>query len=544
MHINKGTKSECGLTLLVVAIIVLAIVIGCSRTEPEVALRLAVLNNCVYDVNGFILDKLQQNRIVMLADFEHGSALPRRSVTEFLNFWLDRIEQRDGSDSVPRKLFLVLEADSEKIGQIKQYAITEDPLELMRSGDLRFAVSSPNLTVESIEYYHDICEFQNRVSRYNEVVAHQSSLEKYADSKSSADYRISFEIIGPESTINISNWSKSERDSFFIWRRDEYSARRVIELLDQNPEYSALVFYGAAHLAKQAVNKNTYESKSRPGISGQGYYIAHYLTEHFGEDNVYTIGQTWSNQLNPHCYLAPEKNYAIDNSILDGIDIEAIPGKRLLAGVDGGIVYFEQAVRPTPVTSVWSSNLVDVMIPSLDELTNVENDFVREIHNTIYRYMECFAEVILPEEERNGFDSSVVRRRVERFSRWYESTSLDCVEDILASGPANRNIARMEVTGNLACEYYIRMAMVQYTPEVDASASNVQQVEEYRRYLRANEKSIIVSSLVNLLWVGNESERSRARIALEQLTSTKFDTAKEWTIWWRKNQPKMVEPIE
>lgn len=522
-----------------------AVVLACSRTEPEMALRQAVLRNCEHDVNGFILDKLQQNRIVMLADFEHGSALPRRSVTEFLNFWIDRIEQGgDRLDSIPSRLFLVLEADSESMGQYGKFAIAEGALELVRRRGIRFAASSPNFTVESIEYYHDLCEIQKRVDRHNAVTAQPSALDKYVENKDSTTKQISFEIVGPESTINIENWSKSERDSFFIWRRDEYSARRVIDLMEEHPDFKALIFYGAAHLAKQKVNKNTYESKSRPGISGQGYFLAHYLTEHFGEDNVYTIGQTWVEQLNPHCYLAPETTYAIDNSILDGIDIEAIPGKRLMAGVGGGIVYFEHPVRPTPVTNVWSASLVDAMIPTLRELTDVENDFVRDIHNTIYRYLEGFTGIVLPEEERNGFDTSVVRRRVERFSKWYESTSLDCVEDILAKGPANRNITRMEVTGNLVCEYYIRIAMGQYMPDVDDSASIVQQAGEYRQYLRANEKPIVVSSLVNLLWIGTDSERLRAKAELKKLTGMEFAGAKEWTVWWRENQPKMVEPAE
>ena len=40
--------------------------------------------------------------------------------------------------------------------------------------------------------------------------------------------------------------------------------------------------------------------------------------------------------------------------------------------------------------------------------------------------------------------------------------------------------------------------------------------------------------LIQICWVGNADEQRQAIIELKKLTGESFNTAKEWTKWWRK----------
>ena len=494
---------------------------ACNSGDEEAALRRAIVANCEYDINEFILDKLQNNRVVMLADSWHGHPLPRETLTDFLNYWLDLLDQADRFDvSIPAKLFLVVETDSSGIERFNSYARTLDATDLFRHLKISFAVNGPQFSVEEVEYNYDLVAIQKRVADHNARATNSSSLDKYIAGDAPRNRQIAFEIIGPERPIDLNDWSYSRRDSFFIWERDEYSSGRVIDLLEQHPDFDALVFYGSAHFNRDLAHKNTSESPTHPGLQGDGYFLAHYLTERFdGEGGVYTIGQSWITQSNRVALFAPARSYALDNSILENaeVDLSQLP---MLLGVDGNIVHFEKVENPTPIVNTWSAHLVDVMIPTLPEVTDMTNDFVRAIHSAIYRYLETYTGLISTRSERDFRDSTVVPRLRSKWSNWRRGANLDVVADLDTCGPALRSIGLLDKSDSLHeqnCRYYATAVLGRYAPPVDSSYSVKEVATLCREYLGANKDAIVIENLVSLLWVGTAEEQAGAKAVLQRI---------------------------
>lgn len=530
--------------------VLLALVIGCplacSTGDPEAQLRQAIFENCRFDVDQFILERIRQNRIVMLSDFEHGNELPRQSIIRFLNYSLDQIETADTSlVPITSKLFLVLEANPGWMEGIRNYIASGEIRDLTGKQGIPCAVTSDIFTIEDLEFYQDLGAFQTRVQQHNGGKA-APALTKYVSTNNPRGGQVEFSIVGIEEDIDLDNWSIAKRDSFFIWQRDEHSSQRAIDLLEQNPDFHALVFYGSAHLAKDVVHKNTYESSSHPGVKGDGYFLAHYLLEHFRDKGgVYTITRGWIQQLNPHCYYAPNRTYAIDNACARNIATDEIPGQQLAVLSDGMIVYFEPRNKPTPVVSIWSENLVAAAILTLDLTTNMENEFMRDIHLSMLRYLETFSGVVLPPELKGDHDSATVARRIQVYREWHAAAKTDVVADLDTCGPALRNLARLSALEHpmqKQCIGCIGTAMGSYFPTEDNKRTASELAPIYSRYFEANKQAIATESLIHLLWVGTEKEKSHAVERLQERTGQNLTTAKEWTVWWRANRIKDVDP--
>jgi hypothetical protein len=109
----------------------------------------------------------------------------------------------------------------------------------------------------------------------------------------------------------LADWNYEKGDQFYLHGRDEYSSNQIIELLDKDTTAKALIFYGRQHLTTIKVQK-------LQGMQEQGYFIAHYLAEHFNhKGGLYLIDQI-SPVLNPwvnNVYKNTTKEYAIENSI-------------------------------------------------------------------------------------------------------------------------------------------------------------------------------------------------------------------------------------
>ena len=83
--------------------------ISCSRNNHQIPI---VTNS--YDINQLnhlILKEISNSKIVMLGDCYHGHGAVYRKSTDFLNYWLDSLEnyQIISEIKVPQKLVLILE---------------------------------------------------------------------------------------------------------------------------------------------------------------------------------------------------------------------------------------------------------------------------------------------------------------------------------------------------------------------------------------------------------------------------------------------------
>jgi len=81
--------------------------------------------------------------------------------------------------------------------------------------------------------------------------------------------------------------------------------------------------------------------------------------------------------------------------------------------------------------------------------------------------------------------------------------------------------------------------LANYTPDTLAIDSD-EQIRVWLQHLERNKIPILTPRLIQIVWIGTEDERRRARYELQKLTGQNFQTAKEWTTWWRKK----VEIVE
>ncbi|MCP4685278.1 MAG: hypothetical protein GY867_07495, partial [bacterium] len=204
---------------------------SCGERDVEGELRDHIAENARYDVNQFVLEKLEQNRIVMLADAGHGVRLYLQSVIGILNHWLDTNIARAGSgDPICRNVILVLELDSLWVEAVEEYGESNDPDDVLYIGHLATEI----FTTAKLEFYLDLGDLRRRIDEYNQSC--------------SQDQPLNLSLFGPEKPIDMDNWSAEKREQFFVYERDEYSSQRLTAHLEQHPESRALVFYGNAHL--------------------------------------------------------------------------------------------------------------------------------------------------------------------------------------------------------------------------------------------------------------------------------------------------------
>ncbi|MCI0695089.1 hypothetical protein L0337_24145 [candidate division KSB1 bacterium] len=505
--------------IILLSLITFAIFSGVVYGQAQVRENVAELINrkAARNINDFILDKLQANRIVMLADAGHGNPLYMQTVIAALNHWVTRIEQQpemNHSQKLPAKLYLILELDSLQVNKLKQYFATGNLLDVIQS--MNFV--GCQFTTGTLEFYEDLRILKNRIDKL--------SIQRRKD-------QIQFEIFGPEKLIDLDQWSFEKRDHFFIYERDEYSSAKIIDLLDKEPDAKALIFYGAVHL-------NTVQTRKQAGNQqGMGYFIGYYLTEHFRDkggvyifDRVLLMpGAGWLDE----AYQKPGISYAIDNSIFDGI---AIPVKMQPQPADGSIFHFAKVTEPKHIGSVWTENFVERIFRDIDRYKDVENDYHKMILGSRFHYLSIIAGK--EPEQLDYNNAAVVEEAIRIWKRWHESAKLDIVRDIESLTFWKRIIDWIGASQDpQAVRYEMLLGnMLGYKVWFHAGAPPQQRAESYWRYLNQYRKPIVIENLIPLLWVGSDAEKQKVRTILERESSRKFKTAKEWLSWWHGLKPQ------
>jgi hypothetical protein len=494
--------------------------LGCGDDSESESQRRIVMQNCEYNTNQFIMDRLNENRIVMIDDHKHIMYVYKRTIADFLNYWVDEIEQ--GNETVPRKLFLVLEMDSLAVNRIVTSYDRDDNRGYLEEEPL----SCFQWTTGHIQFrYHELKSVSQRIDEYN--ASHDGN-----DS-------IWFAIVGPEKPIDTENWSFAKRANHFVYERDEYSSSQIIELLERHPDYRALAFYGGAHLIRSRCLKQT------DVVSDSGYYMAHYLAGRFEDDGgIYRIYQGLSRTPDIRRYeltTSPGETYAIDNQYL-GID----SGSSHLAEIhslntfDGSIIHFDAPVNGTRLGSVWSRNLLDHIVEHMACFENPDNDLAKTYLRIGERYLRIFSAERYEDDLEFGWTTQYAAQDWNQ--RWYATATIDVVGDIESLAIWNRLLDRMSSAQGRHVNWYeyILAGSLGIPPRFDTLASTDERVESYRIYLGINRDDIVVRNLVHLLWIGTEEEIEKANTVLRRVTGEDFDVARDWSRWWRRTQGNSV----
>ncbi len=101
------------------------------QTYLEKDLKSLIKEKSRPDINNFILDKVANNRVVMIADEGHGNYMFMRTITNFLNHWIKKFQEDNHAQNIPQNLYLILESDSNQTNSIYRFFSNNDPSELL-----------------------------------------------------------------------------------------------------------------------------------------------------------------------------------------------------------------------------------------------------------------------------------------------------------------------------------------------------------------------------------------------------------------------------
>jgi hypothetical protein len=507
---------------LVLVIAVIITLFSCSKKTPEQKIHEVVASKANFQVNQFILDKFKDHRIVMLADNERLESAYLRQLTSFLDYWND--DARNDKDA-PRKLVVVVEHDSIEAGMILKYAKSRNLQDLI--GKYPYYVLF-NTTSELENYW-----------RIGDLLKPSSVSDPNAKG-------LKLDILGPEMVIDPDTWTVAKRDSFFINSRDTISANVVINYLIANPDNKALIFYSGPHLVK--------DKTSKPLNSGsvEGYYMALYLYEKFG-DQLYCINQLPVGFLqDSRAFFGPDSSYAIENKYI-GNFLDSYNNKF------DATIFFEGYSEPT-------INLQIVKSKSLGWLElNYLKDYYsqKDVHPSKWSNWAAEYLSILTGQMDFLDDTStpkLIKSNIPIWEKWLNDSKVDVVTEItsLAINQRLLNLVKTSSDTSVAChsaflftlitgqEWGYNMSLAQREKEqfiqkfhAENADDRALRIDDYEYFLQHNENLLIVTDLVQLLWVGTDQEKQEALAELQKRTGQTYTTAPDWMKWWRENYKKL-----
>ena len=484
---------------------------GCSNRDIESELSELVASSARYDVDNFVLEKLEQYRIVMMADEGHGERLYLQSVVSVLNNWLDaNMKRADTDNPVCPDLIMVLEADSLQVKAMENYFASGDFRDVTELGH----ILAPQFTTAKLEFYQDLGKLSRRVEQYNQT--------------RDRDRQIQLSFFGPEWPIDISNWSIAKREQFFLYERDEHSSQQLIDRLEQQPESKALVFYGRVHLERGLV------TKSIEGKRVEGHYLAHYLTETFG-DGVCVLGQLAGRSvggLYSGAFARPGKTYALDNTVFDYREDAYHLG---VLSRDGWLVLFEDRSPSVSISQIHSSALVEFIVDNLSDIRDTSNEFYAGYWGGVNAYLELVP--TSTPEPMDPKDTSHIVGAIEEWRQWCDTADMSFVRSIENLDLWNRVIDRLAQADTSKVANYLRLlkwSLGEHNAlEWGDNMLPPQEIaEHYRSYIQEGRQRLVVEQLVHMLWVCSDKEREAAVAVLKNETGQEFKTAKDWMVWW------------
>lgn len=323
--------------ILWTSIIILASVLlgGCGTSQVK------------YDThaNAFLVKELSTKRIVMLADFGHSAPLPYKTLSWFLDKWVDQAAAGKTTDT---NIVLVLEADKQAVDNLKSF-VSDGNWKVLADYWL------PYNTLEWFEFCSELRQLHLRIDSLNasKALSHKIHLDLFGGE--------SYNVFDDPTLLRL---SKKEGAKWFTDARDSLAANNIIAYLDSCRETRAIIFYGTNHLAGNYVHKNVAGdlSKSETG----GYYLAHYLKKKFGRDSVLTVCQIspyFLSRQSPLFHAASDSDIYFSSSGASG-EVVHLPGLQP-RDFDAFITRKEAVIPGHPLRGIFSRNVVQSDIARL-----------------------------------------------------------------------------------------------------------------------------------------------------------------------------------
>lgn len=447
---------------------------------------------------------LRDSDILFIADQREFADLSRQTVADFLDHWSsaqpgDFEERLRGLE----KIALVLEIDSTELQRASEYMETWDYKDIAVTSHFQ----DTNFTTADLEFYWRIGNVRHRLTAAKvrdewwkrvelEIVTMPTILGKGAEVDSINSNRLAQQL-----------WSY----------RESHSDGKIIGFFDAPLLYRSLpTYYGRPLFSTSIVRELEKQRGQEVGLT--------------------TISQADRNEW-PFAFLrgVPDCDFILQQSSLEqtAIKNELPPELRF----DRLILRNRPPDLHLPVSSVPSMHVAKVVIasmPNLDDSTGLA------LWPAMLTYLDAVSGAT--PLRVNVHDKAAIREATVQWQKWIDTTHTNVVEEISSLRIWTRLIDKIAGASNLVARHYDEtlMSILPGAPEFDArfeTPTKAERAAQLRGYVTRNRDKIVVRMLINVLWVGDQSEKSAALSALSRETGVRFNTAAEWSQWYRDGRP-------
>jgi hypothetical protein len=233
------------------------------------------------DPNAFVAREIFNKKIVMLGDGGHHQPAVYHYVFGTLYKWLDMCKSKPDEEH----LTMIVENDGEFADLLAK---------LIEDGDMDALLGKiySEFYLEDLEYFLNLRKFSLTVD----------SLNLHRDKKISFKVK-AFEQAGYANADKVYSLPQKEDELWFVNERDSVTAEGIINYINSNPGERILIFYGGAHLYDKRVDKiRMVGLQMLTPEEGQGYYLAYFLNQKYGVENILKI-MPWGSNL----YMSAQK---------------------------------------------------------------------------------------------------------------------------------------------------------------------------------------------------------------------------------------------
>lgn len=466
-------------------------------------------------VNEYLARQLIKNKVVFIADQQPGEWRCRRTIVDFLDHWSRQAINGSSNDSLG-SIALILDADSAHVESIHRYIKSWDYAEFR---NIHITCKS-GFTTADIEFYWRLGNVQHRITDYN----------LRADSVT----RLTFKIVAgkaPYTTLSGQAVQAGEQNRL--------NAEFIAEYSRQHPDTRLLAFYNAEQLQRRFPSDDPDQS-----ISADSSVIT-LLGEVWKQaDTMVIIGAAPTD-----CWgwfydelEAPGRYYVITDPLT--AQIINRESELTVCKIDGLIMSEPDDQVHLPINRIPSANILDCLVSGLAHLDNVNDLQTQKDLSTVITYLEAVSGE--PPQKVNVGDSLALRETMRRWQVWQNKAQASVVADIISLKLWIRLIDRLPDLENQqasALETAI-MSILPGAPEFDGRfkmPTSTERADQLKSYVTRARRDIIIRTLVNILWVGTQEEKSAAIEALCQETDTNLGTAREWSEWFRAGKKLSIE---
>jgi len=488
-------------------------------------------------LNAILMDNLCRKKVVMIGDGYHEHGAFMRLATGLLNRWVDTLEaeQKEGAgvgtangrSAVPHRLMLFLEDDSEQLA-LKLRSIRNGNSALWLAAMLKLETEWGHkiggTSVDVVEYASTLNSILDRVAHLN--------------AKGSA-HPYDLQIVGPEGVPPYKPFERGQtRDTaeirkrylewgrtkfnWFAHERDRISSRAIRKALTEHPDYKGVIFYGAGHLLRGRQNKAGAGGREYGIDSAYDYYLAHFLDGYFGRDSVavFMSQSGWRAEesgITENAHNSEIFDYDIYCPLIPPgpSPLEIMPSRTLLTSFRELVSNCEKEGNEDG----WGIRTYTTRLYLQLKRSNLNNGkATRPLLDSVRAHL------------RDTSAAAAARRDVLL-------DSLIAAFDGISSIDSSQNWLTIRASDS---SFYNEMLnlVIMNIPGADSVHDSPNPIRlpldtTMDAFVRAHNRDLVEYFLVNLLWIGTPDEKTRALAKLTVLTGQSYQTAEEWSEWWR-----------